>query len=284
MIDPGVILDKLKLNNLSAISNILKDDQLCSRIILEDPVSIDTFLKEKIISNTYLKKLVDGKLISSFSNTATRGVKRFIFRNELAPFLDKQLVYDKSVLNNLRETNEYIISILDNGLNQQQCDVLNLYLLEFGNKKAVEKFSKKYKVSIVTTKEIFSRTFAEIKRKSWIYRNFVKDLDIKRDKLIDDVKVLTQLKDSLYKRVSYLKEKNQLDDNTENLEILGSDFCCLNFPLRADNILHKMGLRTVQDVLEIPLSYLKNRPGMGEATIKKMQTKLAEHNLHLRSD
>lgn len=284
MIDPSVILDKLKLNTLSGVSNILKDEQLCSRIILEDPVSIDAFLKEKIISNGTLKKLMDAKLISSFSNTPTRGAKKFIFRNELEPFLDKQLVYDKSILNNLRETNEYIISILENGLDQQQCDVLHLYLLEFGNKQAVERFSKKYGICIETTKNIISRTFAQIKRKSGIYRNYVKDLDIKRDKLIDEVKVLTKLKASLYKRITHLKEKNQLDDTAENLELLGSDFSCLDFPIRAANILHEMRLRTVQDVLEIPISYLKNRHGMGEMTMKKIQAKLAEHNLYLRSD
>ncbi|HTN39021.1 MAG TPA: DNA-directed RNA polymerase subunit alpha C-terminal domain-containing protein [Arachidicoccus sp.] len=284
MIDPKLILRKLKISRLESIDNILEDERLCMRIMKEKPIKVADFLRKKLISAPELKKLINGRIISQFSNSENKGSPKYIFENEIEPFLIESLAYHNSALKTIRAASEFILKVFDPALTEPELEILKIHLLEYGNAESFVKFLMKYNLTRHEAIWLFNRSLAKIRLRKNLYDVYIKDWSEEKYKLIDEVKILRNLKDSLYDRVRTVKVKNNLDVFVEDLDILGKNIEDLNLSVRAYNALKSFRIDTIQDLLEYCADDLIRRRNVGSMTIKEVKEKLAEYDLRLTDD
>lgn len=284
MIDPQLILKKLKISKVLSIDNILKDELLCGRIIKEKPIKVADYMEKKLISASVLKKLIESRIISQFSNSEHRGSPKYIFENEVEPFLIESLAYSKSALETIRAASDFILKVFDPALTERELEILKIHLLEYGNADSFAKFLIKYNLTRKEAIWLFNRSLAIIRQRKNLYDVYLKDWTAEKYKLIDEVQILRNLKGSLYDRIKKVKVKNNVDIFVEDLDILGKKIEELNLSVRAYNGLYSLRIKTVQDLLEYCADQLLRQQNVGNATVEEVRRKLAAYDLRLRDE
>jgi hypothetical protein len=244
------ILAKLGLQERGAF-NILKDKSLCERILNENPIWIDDFLKKYDVSRTIINTLIGNEIIYCFSNVDTRGSKQFIFEDEaLSQFSLKSNTTE--VHKNINEVVELFVKISANFLSERQHNIVTDILI---NKMSYKDVSDKYNVTRLRVLEIFGKSLRRMNGR------------ISRQKKIEE---LNHEYFELKAEYELLKLEHDLlkpENNQANFKIndlLNKRLVDIDFSIRTQNVFKYGGIDTVFELLCLDRELLLSIRGCGK--------------------
>lgn len=188
-----LILEKLGIGERGAF-NILKDETLCNRILLEEPIWIVDFCKKYDISKGSLDLLINRKTISFFCNTKERtGSKVFIFEKEALEFYP--LNYQtRDIYKNIDFIAKVCLEVICKTLTPRESDLLREIIWDC---KAVETVAKKWGLTNIRVRQILDKAKRRV-------------LHTSRLELFNWEKHITERQKLLFEIDQLKREKNEL--------------------------------------------------------------------------
>lgn len=281
------ILNKLGLQERSSF-NILKDNNLCDRILKENPIWIDDFVEKYDVAKSFLRRLINEKVITSFSNIKGKGSKIFIFEQEALQQFNLNINYGThEYFTNLNTFIELYLLKSKSYLTTREYDVVNDILI---NKMTFDEVGKRYDLTDERIKQIFNKSVRRLKYHHNIEKN-IEELTNNYDALKSEYNILKVKTDFLYDKLKRkhetLKNNNINEREERRLKILMTiDNNILNKKLvdcdlsaRALNCFDALDVNTILDVISLTDVDLLSVRNFGKKTLKEINYFLKDYCL-----
>jgi hypothetical protein len=257
------ILDKLKLGKRSAYF-ILSNEILCERILNENPIRLNDFLKKHDnISSNYIIGLIKKSIISSFSNSENKGSATFIFENELENHIKKYNYNTNYLFYMIEKTvNLFLLNIKDT-LSEREYNVLRALLVE---NKSREEVCNDYKISAERVRQIFEKSYYRV---------------VSSNRINNDYNELKKKYDFLQSEYSELN-KNILDSEKNANILLETELIDIDISVRALNSLKTAGITTLRELSLASAKNLMKYRNFGLTTLREVNSVLYRYNLKLK--
>jgi len=282
-----LILNKLGLQERSSF-NILKDKNLCDRILKENPIWIDDFVEKYDVAKSFLRRLINEKVITSFSNIKGKGSKIFIFEQEALQQFNLNINYGThEYFTNLNTFIELYLLKSKSYLTTREYEVVENVLI---NKMTFDELSEKYDLTHERIKQIFNKAVRRMKYHHNIEKN-IDELTNEYNALKHEynlIKVKTDfLYDKLRRKQESLKNNTISEKEARRLNILMSiDNKILNKKLvdcdlsvRALNCFNALDVNTILDVVSLDEIDLMSVRNFGRTTLNEVNYFLKDYGL-----
>ena len=280
------ILHKLGLQERSSF-NILKDKNLCDRILKENPIWIDDFVKKYDVAKRFIRRLVDANVVTSFSNIKGKGSKIFIFEQEALQQFNLNINYGThEYFTNLNTFIELYLLKSKSYLTTREYDIVNDVLI---NKMTFDEIGEKYDLTNERIKQIFHKSVRMLKYNHNIEKN-IQELTNNYDALKSEYNILKLKTDFLYdklkRKYETLKNNNLKEREEKRLNILMTIDNILNKKLvdcdlsvRALHCLNTLDVSTILDIIYLSDGDLMSVRNFGKGTLNEINSFLKDYGL-----
>lgn len=269
--DENLVLSKLKTEKRSA-AFILKNENLCKRILNEVPISISEFCTKYNYQKNSVLKLIDNNIISSFSNSNERGKKLYVFENELLQYNNSHSVKNFSPLPLIIECVNIYLEIARESFTPNSYLILKNYF----SGKTIEEQSKEFNLSnkrIDTILKLSLNRLKNIKARNEDSRRIFGDL-------------LKESKDLSTGLLSMLEGDLSTNIQKEN-KVLYSDtqfFFKNNMPIRLLTVLNNNNIYCINDLLKHSKRDFQRFRGLGTDSYNKLLEFCKQFDLPLKNE
>jgi hypothetical protein len=266
-----IILNKLGIQERSAF-NILNDKELCERIINEDPIWLDDFVKEYDISKSVLQRMIKKNIVSNFSNIKGKGSKVFIFKNETLSVFKLNYHNTAQIFRDITNVVELYLMHVKGTISNREYEIIHDTLI---NNISYEDMVEKYDLTRERIRQIYEKANRRVRHSYRISIDYEK-LKSEYESLRFDVEILK------HKRLVLSKSKVLEQENIKNYpnhEILNKKIYDMDVSVRLLNALNKADITTLGDVVSMKREdFLKFR-NFGVKSLKELDEVLKDYKL-----
>jgi RNA polymerase sigma factor (sigma-70 family) len=282
-----LIRDKLGINDIRTIRQIIANSELYYQIIRRDVISHKDLMNEYNVADAFIKDMRRNGTVSYFTtagtiNKAQKGTKIFYFKDEMEDLLGTTVNYYPTVRVRYKMMNEFIIKIIKEFEPERHVELFKMYLID---NKSVEQIAEELYISKERVRQILTKThrraLLDLKRMAEYYPRDkdLMSLHIERSHLLNLNK---QLKDKFEKgeetklRADQLSQKHvqHFLQHKLPLELLNEKLIeNLDWPLtvRALNCLKESDINTLEDLLCYNERDIRRIRNMGNKTINEIK-------------
>jgi predicted DNA-binding protein YlxM (UPF0122 family) len=282
-----LIRDKLGINDIRTIRQIIGNKELFDQIAKRDVISHHALVEEYNVANAFIKDLRRNGVMTYFDTTGTinksnRGSKIYYFRDEIEDILGSNVNYYPTVRVRYNMMNSFIIQIIKLFNPERHVKIFEMYLVD---NLSVDDIADQLNLTSERVRQMINKThrraLLDLKRMAEYYprERDLMSLRIEREHLLNLNK---QLKDKFERNVEtklradqlaqkhvqhFLKHKIPLDllnqKLTENLD----------WPLtvRALNCLKDADINTLEDLLCYNARDIRRIRNMGNKTMNEIK-------------
>jgi predicted DNA-binding protein YlxM (UPF0122 family) len=282
-----LIRDKLGINDIRTIRQIIANSELYYQIIRRDVISHKDLMNEYNVAEAFIKDMRSKGAISYFTSAGTinktqKGTKIFYFRDEMEDLLGATVNYYPTVRVRYRMMNELIIKIVREFEPERYVKLFEMYLVD---NKSVEEIAEELYISKERVRQMLAKThrraLLDLKRMAEYYprdRDLM-SLRIEREHLLNLNKQLknkferdkeTKLRaDQLSQKhvQHFLQHKLQLDLLSKKL----TEYPDWMLSVRALNCLRDAGIETLEDLLCYTEGDIRRIRNMGKKTLNDIK-------------
>jgi hypothetical protein len=243
----------------------LANAELCNRIVSESPVKLSEYLKQTDYAKSTIDTMIKRGLISSFRNSSMQGSPVFIFENELQHI---SLIYGTNNINiRLLKYLELSIALISPYINERGLDMLKCHI--YG--KPYQDIAESNGLTTERVRRIIDKTINRILYKLK-YINIEKDLELKKDVLLTEIKLLEEKKKSLAGK----SKENKLIKFNAFLDS-GIDYVGDEISVRLYNCLSAAKIKTFRQVKEIGEKDLLRYRNFGKKSLAELIELFEKH-------
>jgi hypothetical protein len=271
-----IVLAKLGTEKRSAF-NILNDQELCNRIVNENPIWLDDFSKEYGIGKSIIQRLVKNNIISSFSNLKGKGSKIFIFKDEALKIFKLNYTTNEFFESVNKAITLYLMHVKDT-ITVREYDIIYDVLV---NKVSIDDLSIKYDLTRTRVKQIFDKANRRLKNAYRISINY-ELLKSEYEALKFDVKLLKEKRMILSK--SKIFRDTKIVESLPMYNNLKKHIWDFDMSVRLLNALRNLDIETLEGVVVRDRSYFEGCRNVGVKSLKELDNILAENKLQYGMD
>lgn len=258
---------------------ILKNEELCNRILTENPIRYVDYIKTSILSPSSVKRLINKGIISSFRTAPTKG-QIFIFPKELEKHEAGLLAYKPSEYwSKIESITELFISIFRDeefDAHRNIHAILSEYLFSDAN---IEDVSDGLNLTRERVRQIINKAkrkvlinkyrFKTVEALEYSLSNIRREIDlceIKKKQLHNSLKIKDNeplLKILTVRQFEFVKKKT-----TE-----------LDLSVRAYNCLKAADIHSIEELLKFNVDELLKFRNFGKKSLNELENLLGEYNL-----
>lgn len=198
MTEKEVVIKKLKLTERGAL-NILKDNDLCKRILLENVIELKDACEKYGIMIQKLKYHIRKKHLSTIVNgSELKGRKQYLFESELNDFLDSMsyIDYQPKWDLKLKDQKDILLKLAEKTLNNREFRIYS----DVTSMKSVFEIANSLNCTQQNIEQYYRKALSKMYR--------VIDKFIKYDEYKSEINLLEQKKYNLQKNINALKKNN----------------------------------------------------------------------------
>lgn len=270
------VLVKLKIKDKRSITTLMLNQDLVSRIILENPISIPDAIKKYEITNGFIRELISNKLISEFCNSKNQGCKKFIFENELINFIP--CYYKKSVLSldYIKKSIKLLCEYSEKNLTERESNYFQSVISGIN----ISVLAEKEDLTIERTRQIIEKAQRKILGTIRCSKKY--------EVLKSEVEILEYEYFDIKQKIKNIKLKN--------INIINDEVCFLNvnekykrirvvdcdFSIRTMNCLKAAEIDTVFDLISFKRNELMKFRNFGKKSLTEIEEYLLSNNLQFK--
>ena len=282
-----LIRNKLAINDVRTISQIISNKELYNQISQREVISHKDLITEYNVAEAFIKDMRKSGKISYFTtagtiNKAKKGTKIFYFKDQVEDILGSKVNYYPTVRVRYNMMNKFIIEILKTFEPERSVQIFKMYLVD---NKSLEQISEELNISKERVRQILTKTERRIivnfKRMAEYYpedRDLI-SLRIERSHLLNLNK---QLKDKFENnKQTKLRAEKLIQKHVQHflqhklpLELLDQKIIDnLNCPLsvRALNCLKLADVQTLEELLCYNARDIRRFRSMGTKTLNEIK-------------
>jgi hypothetical protein len=273
-----IVLEKLKISSKRSITNILTNPELVQRIVNEDPIDVVEAIKKYEITKGFIYILVGEGLISLFYNSENQGSKRYIFENEIAPFLPFYYKSQRFGLDKLLKVAHFLLEIHKKNLKPLEYEIYRRAI----NGENLDAIADKYNFTRARVNQIYTqaeRRLGFVVGRLPDYNTLKVKLEIAKMEYSDIKQKIKEIKLRNMKwleKESYFQEGN---DKFKNIKLIDEDFS-----VRAINCLKAAEIDTLFDLMQFSRKDLKSMRNFGQKSLSEIDEYMQSKNLELKQD
>lgn len=271
------IIDKLKVDKRS-VEHILSNDELCERILNENPIKLKDLLKKSDVSKSFIINCINSHAISSFSNAPNaKGRTVFVFEDEVN---EVSLIYsDNYTFNTINKFVNSLLVCAHNFIPEKDYSVLYKY---FNSRKNLDTIADELGISKERTRQILERGISKLSRRTTLI-NEVDYIETQKKQLEQEVEFLQ-------KKLDKIKKQNESILDSETKQTL-SQISILSKPIeefvddisvRLFNCLKAAGINTLMDVTNFSESDFLRSRNFGRKSMNELDVLLRKYEVRLK--
>ena len=235
---------------------ILKNKELCDRILGELPISRKLFLDKYNITATVINRLIHGDVISSFRMSLTGPV--FIFEKEALSFIG-DVNYSKPI--NIRASMLRYFDVVKVGLNKRDELILHEHLLGHTD----EYIANEFGLTRTRIQQLKRRAESKVK----LYYSRLAKYDTLQNEnmtLVSEIRMLLKVKNSILKRKGLKGVKL-----SKSLPLLSERLIDLDLTVRCLNCLKAAEIETLGDLVNHDKNDMLKFRNFGKRTLIELE-------------
>lgn len=253
--------------DIRSIKNILKDAELCRKILALETISTVEYSKDRDIPLSKLKLLIKQGVIESISNSNNRGSKTYIFKNQADDIvLDTDYIASPHLYWHKAKfiAKLYYYACSDLGLSQREEYIMGSLFFDKPNI---------YEISEERKRQIMQNAFKKVYRFS------------ERMSLVKEIGELTEernvIKALLESEKAKLKKIHKIEIKKDNALVLSKEIADLDLSVRAYNCLRIANIKTIFELVQYSSSDLAKFRNFGSRSINEVEYVLENLGLKL---
>lgn len=259
------IAKKLGIGERS-VNLLLLNTELCERILKENPIKFNDFIKKYEVSTNYLKTLIKKGIISSFSNKIERGSYIFIFEDEALNYVSVTYTNNKK-FTMLSSIGLLFLTACKDILTQREYDTIYCYY----NKQTSENL-----YDFLSDERI-----NQIRRKAFnkLYR-YADRIKLNSEIMVieDNLKRVLEKKRSIERLPKKQKESKEIEQ--KKLIKLHD----LDLSVRSYNNLKNAKIQYLGELIQYSFDDLAKFRNMGNRSLNEIESKVREYGFELSND
>lgn len=265
-----------KLNNADfrSIKQILNNTELCKRIIAENPISLLEYSKKSGISVYNIRKLIDNNVISSFSNSESKGSRVWIFENEIKDYFDNGIALYNPIDGSVKNFITNFLKIAELAHSYSFINDRELSILKDSFEFSVKDLALKYDLTTQRIRAINLKCNEKLEKFGNSFEEALEELQTKNaliDKLNMDIKLLIEANENFETKPLFQRTLLQSNLDTHNLSN------------RLVNALYREGIVYVGDLTTLTLTKVKKINNIGNRSLIELLDFMEANNINFKT-